>query len=78
MPSLNLLRTLAVTAGLLLGAGAVPAQGSANKPVSLVVPYPAGGLSDVIARMVERPLAHTIGQTVIVDNVGGAGGAIAA
>lgn len=74
MRSLKLIRTLAAAAGLLLGTGATLAQ----KPVTLMVPYPAGGLSDVIARMVERPLAKTLGQTVIVDNLGGAGGSIAA
>jgi tripartite-type tricarboxylate transporter receptor subunit TctC len=58
-------------------AGASLAQG-AGKPVTLLVPYPAGGLSDVIARMVEKPFAKAVGQTVIVDNLGGAGGSIAA
>lgn len=54
------------------------AQTAANKPVTLLVPYPAGGLSDVIARMVEKPFAKAVGQMVIVDNLGGASGAIAA
>ncbi len=54
------------------------AQGFPVKPVTLLVPYPAGGLSDVIARMVEKPLAKAVGQTVIVDNLGGASGSIAA
>jgi tripartite-type tricarboxylate transporter receptor subunit TctC len=58
-------------------AGASLAQG-AGKPVTLLVPYPAGGLSDVIARMVEKPFAKAVGQTVIIDNLGGAGGSIAA
>ncbi|MBL8310477.1 MAG: tripartite tricarboxylate transporter substrate binding protein [Burkholderiales bacterium] len=48
------------------------------RPVTLLVPYPAGGLSDVLARIVNNPLGKALGQTVIVDNVGGAGGAIAA
>jgi tripartite-type tricarboxylate transporter receptor subunit TctC len=48
------------------------------KPVTLLVPYPAGGLSDVIARMVEKPFAKATGQMVIVDNIGGASGSIAA
>lgn len=78
MTTFKLVRSLALVAGVLLGAGAALAQGASAKPVTLMVPYPAGGLSDVIARMVERPLAKTLGQTVIVDNVGGAGGSIAA
>lgn len=60
---------------------ALPALAQApfpNKPVNLMVPYPAGGLSDVIARLVERPLAQAVAQQVIVENVGGVSGAIAA
>ncbi|MEI6028393.1 MAG: tripartite tricarboxylate transporter substrate binding protein [Betaproteobacteria bacterium] len=59
-------------------AGAASAQGSSVKPVNLMVPYPAGGLSDVIARIVERPLGKTLNQMVIVENLGGVGGAIGA
>ena len=49
-----------------------------NKPVSLLVPYPAGGVSDVIARIVSPALSKKIGQPVIVENIGGASGGIAA
>ena len=68
-------------AGLLaasLAAGGAVARGFPSKPVTLLVPYPAGGLSDVIARMVERPLARAIGRNVLVENLGGASGAIGA
>jgi tripartite-type tricarboxylate transporter receptor subunit TctC len=54
------------------------AQAYPNKPVTLMVPYPPGGLSDVIARRVNVPLGKALGQPVIVDNLGGASGAIAA
>nr|WP_259374429.1 tripartite tricarboxylate transporter substrate-binding protein [Calidifontimicrobium sp. SYSU G02091] len=43
-----------------------------------MVPYPAGGLSDAIARVVERPLGKALGQMVIVENLGGAGGSLGA
>jgi tripartite-type tricarboxylate transporter receptor subunit TctC len=72
---------LARGAGLLaasLAAGGAVARGFPSKPVTLLVPYPAGGLSDVIARMVERPLARAIGRNVLVENLGGASGAIGA
>jgi tripartite-type tricarboxylate transporter receptor subunit TctC len=75
---LRLGRRAAIAAALALFAGTALAQAAAGKPVTLLVPYPAGGLSDVIARLVERPLAKAINQTVIVDNLGGAGGSIAA
>lgn len=65
-------------AAFALGAGAAVAQTYPSKVVSLMVPYPAGGLSDVIARIVAPALGKQLGQQVIVENLGGASGAIAA
>lgn len=66
-------------AGLLLAAaGAVFAQGYPTKTVNLMVPYPAGGPSDAAARIFTAPLGKELGQPVIVENLGGASGAIAA
>ena len=62
----------------LLLAGTVAAQTYPSKPVTLMVPYPAGGLSDVIARTVNNTLSKNFGQPVIVENLGGASGSIAA
>jgi tripartite-type tricarboxylate transporter receptor subunit TctC len=47
-----------------------------TKPVTLVVPYPPGGGTDVIARIVQEPLARQLGQAVVIENRGGAGGSI--
>lgn len=69
--------SIGLLAGLTLACGAAMAQ-STPKTVSLMVPYPAGGLSDVIARLVSPVLAKHLDRTVIVENLGGAGGAIAA
>lgn len=75
---MNLTRKLTgLLAGLLL-AGTALAQSYPTKPVMLMVPYPAGGLSDIIARKVNAALAKELGQPVIIENLGGAGGAIAA
>ena len=63
--------------GFLL-AGAACAQTYPSRPVTLMVPYPAGGLSDVIARTVNNTLSKNFGQPVIIENLGGASGAIAA
>ena len=63
--------------GLLLAVSAL-AQTFPAKPVTLMVPYPAGGVSDVIARTLNVTLSKHLGQPVIVENLGGAGGAIAA
>lgn len=66
-------------AGLLLAAaGAAFAQAYPTKTVNLMVPYPAGGPSDAAARIFTTPLGKELGQPVIVENLGGASGAIAA
>ena len=67
----------AFLSGLIL-AGAACAQSYPSKPVTLMVPYPAGGLSDVIARRVNAPLGKALSQPVIVENLGGASGGIGA
>jgi tripartite-type tricarboxylate transporter receptor subunit TctC len=70
-------RLLTLIAGLVL-AGTALAQSFPSKPVTLMVPYPAGGLSDVTARTINNALSKQLGQPVIVENLGGASGGIAA
>ena len=66
------------TATLVLISGAALAQATAypDKPIRLVVPYPPGGGTDVIARIVQDRLRAALGQSIIIDNRGGAGGSI--
>jgi tripartite-type tricarboxylate transporter receptor subunit TctC len=71
-------RCIAIVAGLLLASGAALAQTYPNKPVNLMVPYPAGGPSDAIARIFFNPLGKELGQQVLVENLGGVSGALAA
>lgn len=54
------------------------AQAYPDKPLKLIVPYPPGGNTDVVARVFSTPLAEALGQPVVVDNRGGAAGAIGA
>jgi tripartite-type tricarboxylate transporter receptor subunit TctC len=73
-----IVKVLTGLVGSLLLSGSVLAQTYPTKPVTLMVPYPAGGVSDVIARTLNVSLAKHLGQPVIVENLGGASGAIAA
>jgi tripartite-type tricarboxylate transporter receptor subunit TctC len=68
-------RTIAVVA-LLAWAAPAAAQEWPTRPVTLVVPYAAGSTSDVLGRVLATRLSELLGQQVIVENVGGAGGAI--
>ena len=75
----TLARTLAFGAcALVASTGAALAQGYPSKPIKMIVPFPAGGTTDVVARIVAQRMSEAMGQPVLVDNRGGAGGAIGA
>src|SRR5690349_8417309 len=57
--------------------GIAAAQDYPNRPVTLVVPYAAGGGNDVMARIVGEKMSRTLGQQFVIDNRAGAGGALA-
>ncbi|MBA7483752.1 hypothetical protein ES707_19269 [subsurface metagenome] len=61
----------------LVVATAADAQTYPNRPITMVVPFAAGGTSDVIARTVAEQMTVALGQPVVIENVGGAGGSIA-
>jgi tripartite-type tricarboxylate transporter receptor subunit TctC len=67
-------------AGLLLGLllSAAHAQGWPARPITLIIPFPPGGSTDIVGRIAAEGLARELGQPFVVDNRGGAGGAIGA
>jgi tripartite-type tricarboxylate transporter receptor subunit TctC len=73
-------RKIPVLLSLVLAVGITTAQADEypSKVITLVVPFSAGGPTDTVARMIAQPMSKTLGQTVIIENVGGAGGTIAA
>jgi tripartite-type tricarboxylate transporter receptor subunit TctC len=52
------------------------AESYPNRPVTLIVPFPPGGSTDIVARIVADKLSETLGQPIVVDNRGGAGGTV--
>jgi tripartite-type tricarboxylate transporter receptor subunit TctC len=76
MRQLTRLARLAVS-GLAFACAAAAAQDFPSKPVHLVVPFPAGGAPDVVARTIAQGLGERLGQSVVVENKLGAGGNIA-
>ncbi|MDR2326686.1 MAG: tripartite tricarboxylate transporter substrate binding protein [Acidovorax sp.] len=72
-------RTLLACAAALVAAPALAADAAyPTKPVTIVVGYPAGGSTDLVGRLVANEIEKHLGQTVVVENLGGAGGAIGA
>jgi len=65
-------------AACILATGAASAQTYPSKPVTLIVPYPPGGATDAISRIIQESMSRSLGQQVVIENIGGAGGMIAA
>src|ERR1700676_4103715 len=68
---------LVACSALMLGGGA-RAEHYPSRPVKIVVPFPAGGSNDIIARIVAQKLAERNGQPFLIENRGGAGGNLGA
>ena len=65
---------VAAVALLLSGVGAAAEDAYPNRPITVIVPFAAGGPTDVVTRLVGEHMSRTLGQQLVVENVGGAGG----
>ena len=69
-------RSVVLSLAAMLFAGLASAQSYPTKPINLVVPFAAGGPTDTVARTLGGAMSKALGQQIIIDNVGGAGGTI--
>ncbi|MCA0244288.1 MAG: tripartite tricarboxylate transporter substrate binding protein [Proteobacteria bacterium] len=72
------LSALALALPLTLPLGAAAQTAYPSRPIQMLIPYPAGGTTDVMARALQEPLQKALGQTIIVENKAGASGVLAA
>src|SRR3954465_14909305 len=72
-----LMKTLLASFALTILAFNASAQGYPSRPITMIVPFAAGGPVDTIARIVAAPMGKTLGQTVLVENITGAAGTVA-
>ena len=76
---MSTLRALALLLACLVAAGAASAQTYPMRgPITMFVAFPPGGVDDAVARIIQPALAQALNQTIVIENVGGAGGMIAA
>jgi tripartite-type tricarboxylate transporter receptor subunit TctC len=75
-PGMGILRALGFTLLLVSTAPPASAQDYPSRNITVVVPFPAGGPSDVVARIVTDAMGRVLGHTLVIENVGGAGGTI--
>jgi putative tricarboxylic transport membrane protein len=69
---------LLLLAASLIAPGSAPAQSYPSRPITLICPYPPGGATDAISRIIQDAMSQSLGQQIVIENIGGAGGMIAA
>jgi tripartite-type tricarboxylate transporter receptor subunit TctC len=68
--------SVAVALAVLAGTAGAAAQSYPSRPITMIVPFAAGGVTDIVARIVSERMKTSLGQSVVVENVSGAGGTI--
>jgi tripartite-type tricarboxylate transporter receptor subunit TctC len=74
----HLMAMAGLSLSAVFAAPSAQAQAYPNKPIKMIVPFPAGGTTDIVARLVAQRMSESMGQPVVVENKAGAGGAIGA
>ena len=74
----GLVFAISVAAVAVLGSTGNATETYPTRPITMIVPYPAAGLFDALARVLAEPMRTALGQSVVIENVGGASGSIAA
>ena len=75
-PRSSVWRGIPIATALVAGVVPLRAQDYPSRPITVIVPFAAGGASDVVARIVTKQMSGILGQPIIVENIGGTGGAI--
>lgn len=73
-----IIRALAALIAVVALLGTASAQNYPSRPITLIVPYPPGGATDAISRIIQDAMSKSLGQQIVIENIGGAGGMIAA
>src|ERR1700675_1185748 len=75
-PRISVWPALVIAMAFIAGVLPARAQDYPSRPITVIVPFPAGGASDVVARIVTNQMSKTLGQSIVIENVGGAGGTL--
>src|SRR5690242_16022303 len=76
--SMHMKATAVIALAFTTISSASPAQNYPNRPITLLVPFAAGGATDTVARVTAQSMSKILNQTIVVENATGAGGTIAA
>jgi tripartite-type tricarboxylate transporter receptor subunit TctC len=68
--------TIVIVMALLAAVVPARAQDYPSRPITVIVPFPPGGASDVVARIVTNQMSRILGQSIVIENIGGAGGTL--
>lgn len=75
-PRLSIWPALIIATALVAGVLPVRAEDYPSRPITVIVPFPAGGASDVVARIVTNQMSRVLGESIVIENVSGAGGTV--